>query len=200
MKKIIFGLVNSFNSFINKIELKRHKVKYSKSVTIRGKLLIQGKGKITIGENTRIKSGIKYNPIGGDGVSILVTKSPGRIEIGNNVGISNATLVAHEQIVIEDEVLIGGSVKIYDTDFHSLNYQERMSGYSGTKTAPVRIEKGAFIGAHSIILKGVTIGKYSIIGAGSVVTKSVPPYEVWAGNPAHYIKSVPGSDSENKYD
>ena len=53
---------------------------------------------------------------------------------------------------------------------------------------PVRIKSGAWIGGHSIILKGVTIGKNSVIGAGSIVTHDIPDNEVWAGNPAKYIK------------
>ncbi len=52
----------------------------------------------------------------------------------------------------------------------------------------VLIKKNAFIGAHTIILKGVTVGERSIIGAGSVVTKSIPDDEVWAGNPAKRIR------------
>ena len=52
------------------------------------------------------------------------------------------------------------------------------------------IKDNAFIGAHSIILKGVTIGENSIIGAGSVVTKSVPDNQIWAGNPARFIRNI----------
>ena len=55
---------------------------------------------------------------------------------------------------------------------------------------PVIIENSVFIGAQSIILKGVTIGKNSIIGAGSVVTKNVPANQIWAGNPARFIKNI----------
>ena len=52
------------------------------------------------------------------------------------------------------------------------------------------IEDNVFIGAHSTILKGVTIGQNSIIGACSVVTKNIPPNEIWAGNPAKFIKKL----------
>lgn len=52
----------------------------------------------------------------------------------------------------------------------------------------VKIEEDAFIGCNVIICNAVTIGKGSIVGAGSVVTKDIPPYQVWAGNPAKYIK------------
>lgn len=60
----------------------------------------------------------------------------------------------------------------------------------GGATSPVVIKDGVFIGAHCIILKGVTIGEKSIIGAGSVVTKSIPDGEIWAGNPAKFIRRI----------
>ena len=60
----------------------------------------------------------------------------------------------------------------------------------GGATSPVIIKDGAFIGAHSIILKGVIIGEKSIVGAGSVVTKSIPDGEIWAGNPAKFIRKI----------
>ena len=52
----------------------------------------------------------------------------------------------------------------------------------------IKIEDHVFLGANTIISKPVTIGKGSIVGAGSVVTKDIPPYQIWAGNPARYIK------------
>lgn len=54
----------------------------------------------------------------------------------------------------------------------------------------VTIREGAFIGAHCVILKGVTIGKNAVVGAGSVVTKSIPDNEIWAGNPAKFIRKA----------
>ena len=56
------------------------------------------------------------------------------------------------------------------------------------RLGPVKIEEGAFIGCSVIICNAVTIEKGAIVGAGSVVTKDIPPYQVWAGNPARYIK------------
>lgn len=118
-------------------------------------------------------------------------KNKGRLVIENNVGISNSAIICHEGIYIGEYTFIGGSCKIYDTDFHSLTLNERVKSKDlGTKTKPIRINSGAFIGAHSIILKGVSIGQNSVIGAGSVVSKNIPPNEVWAGNPAKFIKKL----------
>lgn len=60
----------------------------------------------------------------------------------------------------------------------------------GIKRAPVSIGERAFVGGHSILLKGVTVGPESVIGAGSVVTRSVPAGEIWAGNPASRVRLV----------
>lgn len=61
---------------------------------------------------------------------------------------------------------------------------------TGVKSAEVLICSGAFIGAGSVILKGVTVGKNAVIGAGSIVSKNVPSNEIWAGNPAKFIKNI----------
>ena len=149
------------------------------------------KTSIFIGDRFGCNSGLKYNPIGGDTCTILRTIDNGTIVIGNNGGMSNATLVAWNKIEIEDDVTIGGGVKIYDNDFHSLNYQLRVfRPYDDIASRPVKICKGAFIGAGSYILKGVTIGEKSVIGAGSVVSKDIPAGEVWAGNPVRFIKKI----------
>ena len=60
----------------------------------------------------------------------------------------------------------------------------------GVKHAPFVINDFAFIGAHTIVLKGVTIGERSIVGAGSVIARSIPDYEIWARKPAKFIKKV----------
>ena len=89
----------------------------------------------------------------------------------------------------------GGNVFIWDTDFHPLNFiDRRKNDYTATISASINVEDDVFIGANSIILKGVSIGKRSIIGAGSIVTKNVPNDEIWAGNPAKFIRKT------NNYD
>lgn len=199
MTKIIFSsfyrLKQIINGIINHVRLNINGIVYADNLEINGRPLIVGN--VIIGYNCRINSGIEYNPIGGDYRTILIAHE-GKIIIGKNVGLSNAAIISQKEIIIEDNVRIGGSVKIYDTDFHSLKVEKRLSKFDddiGKKA--VVIKKGAFIGAHSIILKGVTIGVESIVGAGSVVRTSIPDREVWAGNPARFIRKVSEEDYEN---
>lgn len=182
--EIIFRLLGNF-------VLRLHQVSFGKAITCRGCPLISNRGQINLGDDVKINSGQGLNPIGGDSQVVLVTFPKAEIRIGNRVGLSNCTLVAWKKITIEDDVLLGGGCKIYDTDFHPVNYRGRVNkDKSLTKAIPVTIGKGAFIGAHSLILKGVTIGQKSIVGAGSVVAKNIPPGEVWAGNPAKFVRNL----------
>jgi len=175
----------------NCVVLKYKRINYGNNLRINGRIYCHSDSEkgIIIGDNVRINSSLKSNPIGGPTKTILYTRGNGCIKIGHNVGISNTSIFSEASIFIEDDVLIGGGCKIYDTDFHWLDYKERMN-ISGSISKRVTIKKGAFIGAHTIIIKGVTIGNHSIIGAGSVVTKDVPNNEIWAGNPAKYIRKV----------
>ncbi|MCS2324790.1 acyltransferase [Bacteroides fragilis] len=149
-------------------------------------------GKFIIGKNFAMNNGIKGNPMGCYQKCTFFVDRNAELIIGNNVGISQAALICHKYISIGDDVKIGGGVCIYDTDFHSLNPEIRKSNddLKMRIEKPVIIENSVFIGTQSIILKGVTIGKNSIIGAGSVVTQNVPANQIWAGNPARFIKNI----------
>ena len=87
---------------------------------------------------------------------------------------------------------IGGNVRIYDHDFHSLDFQTRRGAEDQLQiqTRPVEIGDDVFIGANAIILKGVTIGARAVIGAGSVVSRNIGPDEIWAGNPARMVRAA----------
>ena len=144
-----------------------------------------------IGDNCRIKSGFAENPVGGYRRTGIWIGRNGILTIGNGVGISNSTIVCSHAVTIEDEVFIGGGCNIYDTDFHSLTPDARLAVPDTTvQMAPVIIKRRSFIGGHSIILKGVVIGEGAVIGAGSIVSRSVPAGEIWAGNPARFIRRV----------
>lgn len=146
-------------------------------------------GKATIGNNFYIRTGQAYTEVGSLGSRILVGPK-GILKIGNNVGMSNATIVADCSVTIGDHVMIGGGVQIFDTNFHSTDPAIRTSGHEtrdDVKTAPVVIGNHVFIGTNAIICKGVTLGDNAIVAAGSVVVKSIPAGEVWGGNPAKFI-------------
>ena len=171
--------------------LKRKHIAYGNNFLINGRLHIHGTGNIHIGNNVTINSSPDANPTSGGNASHLSTSDSGELIIGNHVGISNIALTAKDRITIGDYVLIGSNCMIADTDFHSLNADERMADDGrGVKTKPITIKDHAFIGARCIILKGVTIGENSIIGAGSVVTRDIPANEIWAGNPVRFIRRI----------
>jgi acetyltransferase-like isoleucine patch superfamily enzyme len=178
---------------INIKEFDRQKVKYVGGMHIRGKIFVQNKGSIVIGKGFEANSGPDLNPIGGDTVLRLISfTKESQIIIGNHVGMSNCTILAWEKIEIGDYVMIGGGVRIWDTNFHSLDPAIRTNGVfdNDVKTAPIKIDNYAFIGAGSIILKGVHIGENSIVAAGSVVVKSIPANVVAGGNPCKVIRNL----------
>jgi len=155
-------------------------------------LYVRSSGKFKIGTNFIFNSGKYYNMIGRQQQCYFLVYDEAILSIGNNVSMSSTAIVCYKKITICDDVKIGGNVVIYDTDFHSLNPHERNHIPEIYNTVPkeVTIQRGAFIGAHSTILKGVTIGENAIIGAGSVVSKDIPSNEIWAGNPARFIRTL----------
>ncbi len=150
-------------------------------------------GRMWVGDRLVLVNGMSYaNRIGRQQPCFFIVAPGGTLRIGNRVGMSGTAIVCHDAITIGDDVTIGGNTVIYDTDFHSTDRRVR-AGYADNalaNTAPVTIDDGAFIGAHVTILKGVTIGKNAVIGAGSVVSRSVPAGEIWAGNPARLVKTL----------
>jgi acetyltransferase-like isoleucine patch superfamily enzyme len=171
--------------------MRLRKVTFSEFPKIYGIVIWKCSGKIRLGKNVRITSSFNGNPVGGQSKTCFLITREGKISIGNNVAISNSTIVSMNEIEIKDDVMIGGGVQIFDTDFHSINYDNRlMSPDPDIKTARVVINKGAFIGARAIILKGVTIGEKSVVAAGAIVTKNIPPFQIWGGNPAKFIKNL----------
>ena len=196
IKKLINMYIGIWWTLINKVSFKLNGVKFGKQFYARGKVYVfkhQKESRIEIGNCAYINSASWANPIGyGDRVYIQMVDN-GILKIGDYCGISNTAITCANHITIGDRVMIGAGCKIYDTDFHALDYDERIKGnYPGApiKTAPIQIDDGVFIVAGVLILKGVHIGEYSVIGAGSVVTKDVPSYEIWGGNPAHFIRKL----------
>jgi acetyltransferase-like isoleucine patch superfamily enzyme len=125
----------------------------------------------------------------------------GRCTIGDFSLLNGALIMAEERIDIGSHCLISWNVGLADSDFHPLEPAQRQVDAQALapffknrparprlKTAPIKIGDNVWIGMNAVILKGVTIGDNSVVAAGSVVTKSVEPNTVVAGNPAVVIK------------
>jgi acetyltransferase-like isoleucine patch superfamily enzyme len=183
-KKPIWLILNWLNFSISNVNF----VSFPK---ISGLIMIKNRGEICLGNNININSYRFGNPVGSLDKMIFFCSSEAIIRIGNDVSMSRVLIFAQKSIIIEDHVMIGGGVQIWDTDFHPINFQDRLiNDNTKIKSHPVLLKEGAFIGANSIILKGVTIGEYSVIAAGSIVTKNIPKNEIWGGNPACFIKKI----------
>ncbi len=154
---------------------------------------------IMIGDDFVFTSGEAFNPLCRNIRGCIYTAYPqSSIIIGDGTGISSACLWANTSITIGNHVKIGGDCLIMDTDAHSLDFNIRRSiekneqGYGidglAAATAPIIIEDNVLIGTRCIILKGGTIGARTVIGSGSIVTRSIPPDCIAAGNPCRVIK------------
>ena len=152
-------------------------------------------GKIIIGGNLRMNNGNAANNIGFTSRCVLRAERGATLCIGENVGMSQTALCAiGADITIGKNTQLGGGVKIYSSNFHSLNYIDRQdprfADINNCVTAPVVVGDDCFIGAGVIILKGVTIGDRTIIGAGSVVVKPIPSDCIAVGNPCVMVKKI----------
>ena len=172
-------------------------VKYGKKLKLIGLPIIQKRrdAELILGEGVKLISKPRANLVGLTNPCILVCNGPkAKIFIGKNSGLSGAVLNAKSMIRIGDYVNIGGNVRIFDHDFHVINYLDRLNGVEKSEKLAVKdvvIEDYVFIGTNSIILKGSRIGKGSVIGAGSVVSGTkIPPEEIWGGNPARFIRKL----------
>ncbi len=182
----------------NAFSIKGNGVKIQEGYKLRGFIYFDchKMAHVTIGEGFVANSGFFYNHIGRQQATSIIARKGATISIGNNVGMSSCTFVSQKQIIIGNNVRIGGNVVVYDSDFHSLDVNERIhipEVKTNIRCIEVIIEDNVFIGSHVTILKGSHIGANSIIGACSVVTGFVPANEVWAGNPARFIKKVRGN-------
>jgi acetyltransferase-like isoleucine patch superfamily enzyme len=189
MKKLFYLIAFIWN-YLMLVIIKAEYVNFPQIIGFIGTRGMQGK--VYFGKNVLINSNKWINPVGLSSSTYLCVNPNAIINIGNNVGISNSLIYSINSITIEDDVLIGGGCQILDNDFHSLDYKIRITDFDqqNVRSEPIIIRKGAFIGTGSIVLKGVDIGEQSIIAAGSVVTKNIPPFEIWGGNPARFLKKV----------
>ncbi len=112
------------------------------------------------------------------------------VVVGDNVTIKSGVQL-WDGVILEDNVCIGPNVTF-------TNDRKPKSKNKDYKQESIIIKRGASIGAISTILPGVTIGEGSLIGAGSVVTKDVPSFELWLGNPAKFYRKISKQSNMNK--
>jgi len=188
-------IYKNITEIFGKIYLFANNVEYHRPIFIFGIpiISISKGGMLSIGKNFVMVNSAISNLIGRSQKCSFYVGENAMLKIGDNVGMSATSIVCTKKVSIGNNVRLGGNTVIYDTDFHSLVREERVNeklDKANVKNAPVIIEDGVFVGAHTTILKGVTIGEDSIVGACSVVTKNIPKNEIWGGNPAKFIRKI----------
>ena len=182
------------NSNWFKLLMKAMNIKYGHGLMLKGiPVMFKTNGAhLEIGENVTIRSSFLSNLVGLYSRTIIVSRtSEAVIKIGDNVGISGATLYARKGIEIGDNTLIGGNVKILDNDFHPIDIEARNADIKEKICIkPIKIGMNCFIGCNSIILKGTELGEGCVVGAGAVVSGKYEDGCVIAGNPAKVIKRI----------
>lgn len=117
-----------------------------------------------------------------------INNGVGNVKIGDNtrIGIGNTVI---GPVTIGNHVHLAQNVVLSGLNHNFQNAQKTISE-QGVSTKPITIANNCWIGANTVILAGVSIGQGSVIGAGSVVTKSIPPFSLAVGNPARVIKQL----------
>ncbi|MDP4201575.1 MAG: acyltransferase [Bacteroidota bacterium] len=191
---LIRGGLRKLSHFISDLACKNDVV-FDKGVrftaTAKVENISKNRNNIVIGERTIIEG------------RLLVFNYGGKIQIGKNVYVGAGSQIwSGESVEIGNNVLISHNVNIIDTNSHEIDHIEREERYNALikyghpkdkasiVTGKITIEDNVWISFGSIILKNVKIGKGAIIGAGSMVTKDVPPFTLVAGNPAVVIKTL----------
>jgi acetyltransferase-like isoleucine patch superfamily enzyme len=157
--------MNNFNCIADTVKLGKD-VRLAQFINLYG---------CTIGDGTRI------------GAFVEIQKNA---FIGSNCKISSHTFIC-EGVTVEDGVFIGhGVMFINDKHPRATAADGSLQTESDWQCVPTRVKRNASIGSNATILCGITIGENAIIGAGSVVTKDVPPNTIVAGNPARKLRSI----------
>ena len=146
------------------------------SVRLQGRVQLSGSGEVVLGD------GVSLN---GTVVPVeIVTYTSGRVEIGNHTFVNYGSSIAARTLVkIGSHCLLGHYTFVMDNDQHDV-----VRHWELPQSEPVIIEDHVWIGSKAVILPGVRIGSRAVIGAGSIVTKDVPPRCVAAGNPARVLR------------
>ena len=149
-------------------------------------------GDVKLGENVKLSKFINlYGCAIGDNTKIgAFVEVQKNAAIGKNCKISSHTFIC-EGVTIEDDVFIGHGVTFVNDSYPRATAPDgKLQTEAHWTVEPTLVQKGASIGSGSTILAKVTVGENAIVGAGSVVTKSVPPGSIVAGNPAKVLRKI----------
>jgi acetyltransferase-like isoleucine patch superfamily enzyme len=151
-------------------ELRAEQFQIGMNVALRGRIVIGANGYCRMGDWATLGLGTQISAMVGVDISAQVIGAEGVfISDNNNHPVSPR---------FRNEM----TQRKLGTEMWKMNDQ--------IASAPIHIERGVWLGRYSTVLKGVTIGQWSIIGAGAVVTKSIPPFSIAAGNPARVVGTI----------
>jgi len=194
MERIMSYLVDFILSIRQMLRRKRHRIKEKTVVVGRG-IKIYTPSEVIINKYVKLRDYIRIN----GNVSIgnnsdlrsftFLDARGGFINIGNNCSINDFSIIyGMGGVTIGDDVRIATHTVIISGE-HNFNDRDKLIRLQGVRPLEIIIEDNVWIGANVTILGGSKVGNGSIIGAGSVVTKSIPPFSVAVGNPAKVLKT-----------
>jgi acetyltransferase-like isoleucine patch superfamily enzyme len=156
---------------------------------------------------SELAGGVKYGRGASTYLGTMFDVGPrGRVELGDYALVHGARIICDAEVIIGDFALISWNVVFMDTYRLPQEVQPRRKalervpahplrvGAADVPARPIRVERNVWIGFDACVLPGVTIGEGSIVGAKSVVTQSVPPFTVVAGNPARVIRQLDSNE------
>jgi len=164
---------------------RRPEVVWGDNVTVQGRLVIRGAGRVEIG------NGVSFIRGSGRPTILALTDPDAVVRIGRGAFLNGATIVCRTSVDIGEGALVAGS--IMDSDAHDLDPSTRLA--SQGLAAPVTIGPGAWIGEGSHLLRGANVGRDAVVGANAVIRGAVPDGGVAVGDPARIVSYVPGYEA-----
>jgi acetyltransferase-like isoleucine patch superfamily enzyme len=180
----IFGMLNDAGAVLRARYYLRSAKALGPHVRLWGVPFVKNEGTLLIGDRVRLASTIS---------TLELSVGPnGTMEIGDRVLINHGCSIGATKLVrIGERCNIGSQVILIDNAFHELDPDRRNEQ---PEPAPVILEANVWLAARVIVLPGVTIGTNSVVGAGSVVTRDIPPNVLAAGVPAKVIRPIRNGD------
>ncbi len=159
--------------------LKGVRLTVGKNFRCHGRLVIAGKGTVTIGDDVVVRANLRHVYLGSRTEKYVIT-------IGDRVWLHGTSISCVERVTIGERSLVG-RVELIDHEFHD---PRDFSREARVRSKPIVLGKNTWIGNDALILKGVEVGDDSVVGARAVVRRSVPAKVVVIGNPAQVVKRL----------